>query len=168
MTSLENRAQVVADGAPGTQRQWDDMLTRWSHMNHFVRTPTQFSLCALAEGRGIGGRQLLHQWPARDHETYYHWKRHTVAIVTEPYLGSGLADLVKLVEILGLEMHTPPNPLASLWYPGSTAFCVITRRDWQVRWLPEQLVFTGGLDETFVDGTTAREVLEGAGIRVEP
>jgi hypothetical protein len=38
----------------------------------------------------------------------------------------------------GLALHIPPDPLASLHYPGWTLFVLVTRPGVKVRFLPEQ------------------------------
>lgn len=38
----------------------------------------------------------------------------------------------------GFELHVPPDPLASIHYPGATLFVVVTLPGVVVRWLPEQ------------------------------
>jgi hypothetical protein len=175
MNALIDRQELIRDwpkSAAQANRQWEDLLVRWGDHNAVIRTTSEFGLCGLAQGVNIGRRwnPADHQWPARDHHTFFKqcWGRQTAAIVTEPYLGSDIADLVVVVRAHGLVLHTPPNPLASLWYPGWTVFCVITRRDFpDVRWLPEQAEFgEDGLDRTFADGRTFRSVLEASGLAV--
>ena len=39
---------------------------------------------------------------------------------------------------LGLAVHLPPDPLASIHYPGWTYFVVITKAGVTVKWLPDQ------------------------------
>ena len=37
-----------------------------------------------------------------------------------------------------LALHLPPDPLASIHYPGETLFIVITKAGVAVKWLPDQ------------------------------
>jgi hypothetical protein len=84
----------------------------------------------------------------RDHPLYYKAPRSdgkrglvNVAIVGQPY-GLAPTESAELTELVinGYKLHVPPaGPCASIWYPGSTLFLVLTLPDVTVRWLPEQL-----------------------------
>lgn len=60
------------------------------------------------------------------------------AVVCQPYHDC-LEEAKVAAERLGLEVHTPPDPRASIWYPGHTRFYVFTRPGVTVRWLKEQV-----------------------------
>ena len=62
-----------------------------------------------------------------------------VAVAGQPY-GSeiDLAEHRAGLAERGLALHVPPDPLASIHYPGWTLFVVITREGGSVKWLPEQ------------------------------
>jgi hypothetical protein len=77
--------------------------------------------------------------------------RGAIAWISEPYSADAatVARAARLLRPLGVSLLTPPNPLASVYYPGR-AFIVVAVRaaeaaDW--RWLPEQLAFEDGWPE---------------------
>jgi hypothetical protein len=80
-----------------------------------------------------------------DHPISYRADGRYVALVGQPYGDSngGIAhfaeDIDRCTAKLNLRWHIPPDPLASIWYPGSTLFIVITTPDIQPVWLPEQI-----------------------------
>lgn len=102
----------------------------------------EFALCKLCSARcrrNCGGLIVDHGLFYRDART-----RRNVAIVNQPYLSRQEFSADKMTAAWparGLCCHVPPNPFASFWFPGWTAFIVITRPDVTVRWLPEQLTF---------------------------
>jgi hypothetical protein len=75
-----------------------------------------------------------------DHQLWFTAARRYVAAVGQPYdldddeIEEWRADLAGR----GLVLHVPPDPLASIHYPGATAFLVVTRPGVTVHWLPEQ------------------------------
>jgi hypothetical protein len=89
--------------------------------------------------RGLGTEWM-------DHAIYYRAKvpgrrlGRNIAIVGQPYDDGRHrrealdADAVEF----GLRWHMPPQPFASIWYPGCTLFIVMTLPEIKVRWLPEQ------------------------------
>src|SRR5262249_51092861 len=109
----------------------------------------------------IGTRR--HDWRAAiAHALYFRGigTRCNAAVVLQPYVtrvgghydvGGGVgasrhwnefvAELQASYAARGLRVHTPPNARASFWFPGWTAFIVITKPDVVVHWLPEQLTF---------------------------
>lgn len=66
-----------------------------------------------------------------------------VALVGQPYqLPQGeLRFRGKLGsrEVVDLDWHVAPAPLASIHFPGSCYFCVVTKVGTRIEWLPEQL-----------------------------
>src|SRR5262249_6421126 len=120
-------------------------LDAWAHafgaLNGW-RGTREFALCKLCSARChryCGGLFLGHGVYYRDARP-----RAKVASVNQPYVSrqefSG-SKLAATYAARGLRCHVPPNPFASVWYPGYTAFIVITKPDVEVRWLPEQLAF---------------------------
>ena len=75
-----------------------------------------------------------------DHQLWFMAARRIIAAVGQPYdweddeIEEWRADLAGR----GLVLHIPPDPLASIHYPGRTLFLVVTRPGVEVRWLPEQ------------------------------
>jgi hypothetical protein len=63
-----------------------------------------------------------------------------VAAVGQPYPpAAGDLDLWRThLADRGLVLHVPPDPLASIHYPGGTIFVVVTKPGVEVRFLPEQ------------------------------
>ena len=73
-----------------------------------------------------------------DHDVNFRADGKNVAILTQPYDHVDL-DAVRTWAVgRGLEAHVPPDPLASIHYPGGTLFLVITKPGVEVRWLPDQ------------------------------
>lgn len=60
------------------------------------------------------------------------------AVICQPYHDC-LEEAKAAAERLGLAVHTPPNPRASIWNPGWTRFYVFTRPGVEVHWLKEQV-----------------------------
>jgi hypothetical protein len=92
-------------------------------------------------GRGASSLSL---WDSRDHPLLDHavWfrrDRRYVAAAGQPYLSAvDLAEERAELTARGLIMCVPPDPFASLHYPGWTLFVVVTLPGVAVRWLPEQ------------------------------
>jgi hypothetical protein len=75
-----------------------------------------------------------------DHDIYYRRGRLRAAVVGQPYQQSPRArEAEEAGRRFGLVLHVPPQPTASLWYPGATLFLLLTEPDVTVRWLPEQI-----------------------------
>jgi hypothetical protein len=89
-------------------------------------------------GRGIRAT-CYWQRPWQDHALYFSAERRNVAIVGQPYqlIDGDVADFEGYIS-KGYALHFPPNPYASIWYPGATLFLVLTLGSVDVRWLPEQ------------------------------
>ena len=73
-----------------------------------------------------------------DHASYYRVPGLCAAIVGEPY-NDCRTKAAALAAKLGLALHIPANPKASIWYPDATFFLVFTTREHVMRWLPEQV-----------------------------
>ena len=83
-------------------------------------------------GLGTPGERLF------DHDVNFRADGKNVAILTQPYDHVDL-DAVRTWAVgRGLEAHVPPDPLASVHYPGETYFIVITKPGVTVKWLPDQ------------------------------
>ena len=74
-----------------------------------------------------------------DHCRHFRADGKNVAILTQPYGHLVLDEWHQWAAGQGLELHAPPDPLASFHYPRSTLFLVLTARGGTVRWLPEQI-----------------------------
>jgi hypothetical protein len=99
-----------------------------------------FSLRALA-GRQHEPWSGQHACGLFDHMLYFRKHRRPAALVTQPYSDAGLSVIDEAQEIadwLGLALHIPPAPKASIHYPGGTVFLVFTSKDHVIKWLPEQ------------------------------
>lgn len=164
MNRLHGRPrQVVAPDARWAQHnaaskdhdEWETLLKEWGSLNGVSYSLKEFGPRKLAgeklKSRGYPNGALLATledawgYPACDHVSWFKRNRKPAAIVTEPYgSGDSMAQLQRFLDELGLVSHQPPNPYASLWYPGYTLFVVITRPEFgEVLWLPEQLEFDG-------------------------
>jgi hypothetical protein len=80
-----------------------------------------------------------HDCDLLDHCVWFREERRYVAVAGQPYLSD--VDIAKTRVRLAerdLVLHVPPDPLASLHYPGWTLFVVVTKPGVEVRFLPEQ------------------------------
>ena len=106
--------------------------------NGWKKAPSTYDLSVLGRGTGIGwggspDRFLL------DHPIAFSAKRRYVAIVGQPYPRAvDLAQQRARRKARGLVLHVPPDPFASIHYPGGTLFLVITQPGVEVNWLPDQ------------------------------
>jgi hypothetical protein len=108
-----------------------------------------FAIKTLARG---GTHETREEWLWRlnpicllDHSVYFREipkPYRPVTIVGQPYESATSMDRgIELARSLGLELHAPPNSVASWWYPGYTQFFCLTRPGVEVRFLPDQLTF---------------------------
>jgi hypothetical protein len=97
-------------------------------------------------GKAHGDWELIDQssrW--LDHPLYFRERRSdgkrgfvNAALVTQPYHADD-DTLEAIAAEHGLEWHRPPaGPYASIHFPGSTLFLVLTRPGRTIRWLDEQ------------------------------
>jgi hypothetical protein len=61
-----------------------------------------------------------------------------VAVVTQPYAYSHTDAAERWAAERGLAIHLPPDPRASIHYPGATFFIVFVAAGEVVNWLPDQ------------------------------
>jgi len=73
-----------------------------------------------------------------DHCISFRANGRNVAIVTQPYRHVDLGATRTWATGRGLVLHVPPDPLASIHFPGQTYFIVITTPGVEVQWLPDQ------------------------------
>jgi hypothetical protein len=120
-------------------------LDAFALLNGWKRTkrPGSNDLDLLGKGLAASHRDM---WPAADLDRelmdHGHWfsaGRRFVAALGQPYFAldeieETRADLAER----GLALHVPPDPRASIHYPGATLFLVVTRPETPVTWLPEQ------------------------------
>jgi hypothetical protein len=145
-----DRALIAANDDPRAQRRitnefWDrqyarqhELAKQFGRINKWKLTTTHFGLDE------FGRRQPRPQRTdgGFDHALYYRDLYGCfAAIVNQPY---GSLDEIGWGDALArynLTWHVPPEPYASIWYPGFTLFEVITRtgRPSEVCWLPEQI-----------------------------
>jgi hypothetical protein len=87
-------------------------------------------------------------WRSLDHQVFDHClffrtkegaKSKNAAIITQPYNADAQGAAQHIAQELGLALHIPPNPQASIYWPGVTFFLAFTAPDIQIRWLPEML-----------------------------
>ena len=118
-------------------------LNGWRHSERV------FSIKTLARGgaRAVPGEDpyLLDPHDLLDHGVYFReipQPYRPIAIVGQPYDTAISVDkATELAHSRGLDLHAPPNPTASWWYPGWTQFFCLTRLGVVVRFLPDQLTF---------------------------
>jgi hypothetical protein len=111
----------------------------FAKVNDWKVSRSGFSLRALA-GRQHEPWSGQHACGLFDHMLYFKRHRRPGALVTQPYSGPGLSIIDEAQETadwLGLALHVPPAPKASIHYPGGTVFLVFTNRDHVIKWLPE-------------------------------
>ncbi len=135
------------------QRYWRMSKSRQIHEDHAllleefaslnrVKPGAEFDLEALRRGslRALSWHTI--DWPGCDHPSFLKRDKRAAMIVSEPYDLYMVEKTRAEAERLGLTLHMPPNPQASLYWPSWTYFVVLTRPDFgEVRWLPEQTKF---------------------------
>jgi hypothetical protein len=95
---------------------------------------------------GIGHRNRRHldtdTWWACDrlfdHCLAFRANGKNAAVVTQPYHYDRPDEARRWAAERGLAIHVPPDPLASIYYPGSAYFIVIVTAGDRVSWLPDQ------------------------------
>lgn len=73
-----------------------------------------------------------------DHCINFRADGRNAAVLAQPYGHVDLDACQRWAARLGLAVHLPPDPLASIHYPGWTYFVVITKAGVTVKWLPDQ------------------------------
>lgn len=140
-----------------------ELVREFMKLNGWYVTECSFGLDALADGKKyVKYSELLPRCPNPwegvnwDHTMYFRHSKSggkTAALVTQPYGHREKFDYENInrpshkpwkasIEWYKLKAHMPPNQFASVWFPGSTAFVVLTRPDVEVKWLPEQLEYS--------------------------
>lgn len=138
-------------------------IGRSARLSHLARTgairAARYTSC---DGSWGGGRPSLtnamHGLGLYDHAWGMKLPTGRAAgVVIEPYSvdAAKIAKGRRLLAPLGISLLMPPNPLASVYYPGRCYIAVALRAEdaplW--RWLPEQLAFEGGHpDDRFTPG----------------
>jgi hypothetical protein len=90
------------------------------------------------EGIGHRNRRYLdHHVSLFDHCVNFRADGKNVAVVTQPYHYRP-DEARRWADQRGLAVHLPPDPLASIHYPGATYFIVIVAASDLVKWLPDQ------------------------------
>jgi hypothetical protein len=117
-----------------------ELAKQFGQINKWKLTTTHFGLDE------FGRRQpRRHQtYNSFDHPLYYRdCYGCFAAIVGQPYgqLDEFRRGRLDALTSDNLTWHCPPEPYASIWFPGSTLFVVVTRtgRPSEVCWLPEQV-----------------------------
>jgi hypothetical protein len=132
------------------EQQWElqrQAATEFAKLNGWKYSKADFSPLLLARG-GTQHNRNEHPWDAGqwhdlfDRAVYFREPippYRPIAIVGQPYPnGLDEAAAQRLAAKLGLRLHTPPNLMASWWYPGSTRFFCFTRPGVSVRFIPDQ------------------------------
>jgi len=117
---------------------------KFAALNGWRFTEQDFLVEALIRGSEFEQWSTLPRYPVFDHDVFFREitpPYRPVAIVGQPYSGTTVNKGIELAHSLGLELHTPPNSVASWWYPGWTRFFCLTRPNTEVRFLPDQLTF---------------------------
>lgn len=118
------------------------LWAQWCALNSVTMRREIFALTHLATATPPARGDALwavEDWPGNDHTRWFWAGDRPALIVSEPY-DADLPALRTYVRAFGLELHTPPNPLASFHYPGRTAFAAIARLRGAVRWLEAQVM----------------------------
>jgi hypothetical protein len=138
-----NRAQAAAQKAFASLNGWivgKSMADAEQLVPRDRRDPTKFERYyrryLMTWQRYVGGvsdHDFLCREPVRPYQVS--------AVVCQPY-NDHLPEAHAAAERLGLALHVPADPTASIWNPGSTQFLVFTRPGVTVNWLPEQKTAT--------------------------
>lgn len=144
----------------------DALLLAFATLNR-CKAGRSFDLEALRRGSTQALSWHTVDWDGCDHPSFLKRDRRAAMILTEPY-GDTLADKARAEAVrYGLVCHSPPNPWASFWFPGSTHLVVLTRPDFgEVRWLPDQLTFRKPRALAIGDQTSARSLCDNSAVAV--
>lgn len=132
--------QRLANAFSGPHNEYQRAVEKlFGELNGWQVAETSFTPDALGH--------VAMQWDAvirdwMDHYVCYRANNRNVAIVGQPYghLDSYRADLDACAAGYGLRWHVPPQPYASIHYPGYTLFIVMTvPAVTTIQWLPEQV-----------------------------
>jgi len=73
-----------------------------------------------------------------DHCVSFRANGRNAGVLAQPYNHVDLDACQRWAAGLGLAVHIPPDPLASVHYPGWTYFVVVIKAGGAVNWLPDQ------------------------------
>jgi hypothetical protein len=121
----------------------DAAMKAFAEMNGWKRTKEGFRLEKIGHARGDDDYFYMHGgedfYMLLDHCGGFQEDGKYVALLTQPYDHVTRKDWQRWeAKHPEFEVHVPPDPRASIYYPGFALFLVITARGQQVRWLPEQ------------------------------
>jgi hypothetical protein len=155
LRSERQRNELTRADLHRRQRELQEQAAReFATLNSWRFTERMFDIKTLVRGGAhtawerdeIPGRLDPHD--LLDHPIYFREisrPYRPVAIVGQPYdTATSVEKGIELAHLRGLELHVPPNSVASWWYPGHTRFFCQTRPGVEVRFLPDQLTFEGG------------------------
>jgi hypothetical protein len=144
---LANAAGIAKDPCnfywklvPRERELLDQAAAAFGKLNGWRRS-SGFSLDRLAGLKESGNLE----YPVRgifDHSLFYKQRGSYAAVIGQPYPDKDFSCIDAAQEIadqLGLALHVPQIPTASIHLPGGTAFLLFTSRDHEIRWLPEML-----------------------------
>jgi hypothetical protein len=135
------RQSQVHDRQRELQRQ---AAQEFAALNGWRWSKRQFPIQTLAVGGTQDGLTYPRLFDLRlfDHPVFFREiarPYRAAAIVGQPY-GTKPDEARAIAAKIGLELHMPPNPTASWWYPGYARFFCFTRPEVAcVRFLPEQI-----------------------------
>jgi hypothetical protein len=128
----ERELQQQAFAAFAKLNGWSPNPARWFGLNQ---------IAGCAEGMTYHHRRDLF-----DHCLFARAHCRPAALIAQPYVDAGYTILDEAREIadrLGLALHVPPAPKASIHYVGGCVFLVFTSREHSIRWLPEMVSGVG-------------------------
>jgi hypothetical protein len=148
MSDIINFETILADIRTGISTSDDAQRVRvrklktaaayeFARINNWQITPKIFS------PQSIGKRgDTNHSMPEDifDHCISFRGNGRNAAIVAEPYPPDRRQEAAAFASEHGIALHVPPNPQASIWFPGHAFFLVFTARGHTIQWLPEQMV----------------------------
>jgi hypothetical protein len=126
---LESKSDKSVDALRKSAADAFAALNGW-YQNHWERRYCPHDLSTAATrwcGNCVGIPHRL---------TFLDYKDDLIAIVGQYYHQDD--ELRELGEHLSLRVRTPPSRFASIYHPGARTFCLITKPDTKIKWLPEQ------------------------------
>lgn len=140
------RIELMHVGIHRRMRELQERAAKdFAAINGWRYTERRFSVKTLARGgvHAVRGEDpyLIDPFELLDHDVFFRETSRPyrpVAVVGQPY-DTSVDEGVKIARSLGLELHAPPNFVASWWYPGHARFFCLTRPGVVVRFLPDQL-----------------------------
>lgn len=143
MNTLDAQHEAALLDRPDFHARYLDLVNDFARLNYFTIS-RPFPLEALAARATALGPSAC-DLPAFENLAFMRRDGRPAAILVQPFNSQALDTIRARATPLNLSCHVPPNPRASLWFPGVAFLVVLTHSEAEpIRWLLDQLEFTEG------------------------